>query len=104
MTRAQALAGCGARIRLLPEEITPQAVAEAVQRLLEEPATGEPQVASQTRSQPCRRRPRRYRHWSGWRRAEPERQPLVWCTEPVANGGGPRKVTPCARAAAMVRS
>ena len=37
MNRAQALAGCGARIRLLPEEITPQAVAEAVQRLLEEP-------------------------------------------------------------------
>ncbi len=34
---AQAIVGCGAGIRLLPEEITRQAVAEAVQRLLEEP-------------------------------------------------------------------
>jgi UDP:flavonoid glycosyltransferase YjiC (YdhE family) len=34
---AQALVGCGAGLRLLPEEITAQAVAEAVQRLLAEP-------------------------------------------------------------------
>jgi UDP:flavonoid glycosyltransferase YjiC (YdhE family) len=35
---AQALVGCGAGLRLLPEEITPEAVAEAVRALLDEPS------------------------------------------------------------------
>ena len=63
-TNAQALLDCGAGRRLLPEEITADAVAEALQALLTESEHREAARGLQPRSLPCPRRPRWCPTWS----------------------------------------